>query len=162
MTPNEGLFNTGFIERHDNMTSFIMPHYLNFIKSNFLSILTVDGKLGFSLQGACFLKQGRMISLATNGGAVVIPANRKYQSRQGDPGPGILCRSLVLLAMSGRNLLVAHVPLELGWRVSSCGNAFKFEVFTGRGSDLNWAGIITHALDDYLAWWLCQKERNIF
>ncbi len=113
----------------------------------------MNGEFRLGSQGVVGIRESRMFSLTSNGGTVVFPAHRQHQSREGDPGSCILCRSLVLLAVSGGNLLLAHVPLQLGGRVGAGGDALEFEVLPGRGRDLNRAGIVTNALDDDLAWW---------
>ena len=105
-------------------------------------------------QGVVGIKEGWMFSLASNGGSVVVPAHGQHQPREGDPGASILCRSFVLLAVAGSNLLLAHVPLQLGGRVGSGGDALELEVLAGRGRDFNRASIVTNALDDNFAWWL--------
>ncbi len=116
-------------------------------------MLTVNGEFRLSSQGVVGILEGRMFSLATNGGTVVLPANGQHQSREGDPCSSVLRWSLVLLAVAGRYLLLAHVPLQLGGRVGSGSDALELKVLSGCGRDLDGASIVADTLDDNFAWW---------
>ena len=122
-----------------------------------MEILTVNGQLGFGdKRGLGF--ECQMFSFATNSGSVVVPADGQHQPGQGDPGPGVLRRPLVLLAVPGCDLLVAHEPLQLGRRVGASGDALQLEVLARSGRDLRGAGVVTDALDDNFARRLCREK----
>ena len=93
-----------------------------------------------------------MDSFAPNGGSVIVPADGQDQSGERDPGSRVLRRPLVLLAVAGSDLLVAHEPLQLGRRISAGRDAFQLKVFAGGRSDLDRAGVVSNSLDDNFAW----------
>lgn len=107
----------------------------------------------------------QMFSFAADSGSVVVPADWQHQPGQGDPGPGVLRRPLVLLAVARCDLLVAHEPFQLGRRVGARGDALQLQVLAGSGRDLGGAGVVSNALDDNFARRLYREEtgtrRNI-
>ncbi len=93
-----------------------------------------------------------MDSFAPNGGSVIVPADGQYQSGERNPGSSVLRRPLVLLAVAGCDLLVAHEPLQLGRRIGAGRDAFQLKVFAGGRRDLDGAGVVSNSLDDNFAW----------
>ena len=120
----------------------------------------MNGELGLGdKRGLGF--ECQMLSFAPNSSSVIVPADRKHQPGQGDPGPGVLRGSLVLLAVPGRDLLIAHEPLQLGRRVGTGGDALKLQVLSGSCRDLGGAGVVADALNDDFARRLCREQDGI-
>ena len=119
----------------------------------------MDGEFRFSVEGGLGF-QGRVLGLAPNDGSIVVTADRQDKSGQGDPGPGVFRGSLVLLAVTGGYLFVAHEPLQLGGGVGPGGDALQLQVLPGCGGDLGGAGVVSNTLDDYLAWRFCSKRNG--
>ncbi len=119
----------------------------------------MDSEFRFSVEGGLGF-QGRVLCLAPNDGSIIVTADRQNKSGQRDPGSGVFRRSLVLLAVPGGYLLIAHEPLQLGGWVGPGGDALQLQVLPGCGGDLGGAGVVSNTLDDHLAWRFCSKRNG--